>query len=205
MLINDNDRISAKFLEYKISKEFYEKDTVSLAKSLLGKVFVRVINGNTLSGIISETEAYLSKDDYASHSASGESKRNSAMFMRASTLYVYKIYGIHHCINVVSNSVGIGEAVLIRSMLPLYGIDLMKLNRGTEDVSKLLSGPGNISKALAINLNNNKSSLLSNDIFLSDFQSINKPPLSTTPRIGISKSMDLPLRFIMNLKQLSVI
>jgi DNA-3-methyladenine glycosylase len=183
------------YLSAKLPKSFYLDNTPEVAQNLIGKVVVRVSNGELLSGIINETEAYLSDGDLASHSAVGKTKRNSAMFCEGSMLYVYKIYGIHHCINAVTEADGIGAAVLIRSIIPLEGISQMMINRKTESIRNLCNGPGKLTKALDININHNKLSLLSDEIFISDYNSIANPIIAVSKRIGITKSTELELRF----------
>jgi len=105
----------------KLKKAFFKQSTVDLAKSLLGKYFVY---GN-LKGIIVETEAYLGTDDPGCHASRGLTVRNAPMFGPAGNIYVYLIYGMYYCLNIVSGKTGIGEAVLIRALEPLEGIPLM--------------------------------------------------------------------------------
>ena len=190
-----NNKLLDHYRLAKLPKSFYLDDTAKVARNLIGKIIVRVSNGELLAGIINETEAYLSVDDFASHSAVGKTKRNSAMFCEGSMLYVYKIYGVHHCINAVTEADGIGAAVLIRSIIPLEGINQMMINRKTESIKNLCNGPGKLTQALDINMNHNKLSLLSDEIFISDYNSIANPTIISSRRIGITKSTELELRF----------
>ena len=138
-----------------IPKNFFLQKTEVVARSLLGKVLVKKVRNNFLAAMISETEAYLSENDSASHSAAGLTKRNSAMFREGGILYVYKIYGVHHCINFVTEGDGIGAAVLIRSAIPILGINEMKINRKTDKLDNLCKGPGNLAKAFGFTLLDN--------------------------------------------------
>jgi DNA-3-methyladenine glycosylase len=108
--------------------EFYTQDTVSLAQSLLGKILVFESPKGLIAGKIVETEAYLQTDP-SSHSFGGKTSRNSTMFEKAGTIYIYQIYGLYHCLNIVSNQKNIGEAVLIRALEPVLGIEKMQQNR----------------------------------------------------------------------------
>lgn len=181
-----------------LSEQFYLEDTETVARNLIGKILVKNTGKKRLSAIITETEAYLSSEDSASHSAVGITKRNKAMFASGGILYVYKIYGIHHCINVVTESEGNGCAVLIRSGIPLEGINTMKNNRKAENEKQLLKGPGNFAKAFGFTFSDNFSSLRRNDLFLADGLDIKAGMISISKRIGISKSQDKMLRFFLS-------
>lgn len=201
---NEHYRLSALF-EKKINLEFYEQKTETVAELLIGKLMV--INGGKEGNIrvcrICETEAYLAENDMSSHSYCGKTPRNEAMFGMPGTFYVYKIYGIHRCVNVVTEQNGVGSAVLLRAAEPVAGIENMyRLRFGKEiaigkitdkDILRLLKGPANLTKGLGIDIHMNKESLLGTDIFIADdgFRcSVNK-----STRIGITKSEDLMLRF----------
>jgi DNA-3-methyladenine glycosylase len=177
-----------------LPKEFYEKhDTLTLAKQLLGCTLVREsIEGRT-SGIIVETEAYL-QNDPACHAYRKKSVRNAPMFESAGVSYVYLIYGLHHCFNIVSGAEGIGEAVLIRALEPTEGIELMQERRRTKDLRNLCSGPAKLVQAMGITKDFNFVSMDSDNFYchesqLADYQTI------TTTRIGITQGADLPYRF----------
>lgn len=113
----------------KLPRSFYLRPTLTVARELLGKYFVRQHKGHTLVGKIVEAEAYRGKHDPASHAYRGRTRRNDAMFMEGGHLYVYFTYGMHFCANVVTGKGGTGEAVLIRAIEPLEGIDVMIKNR----------------------------------------------------------------------------
>jgi len=179
------------------SHSIFLKPTKTLAKRLLGSDIISNIDGQKTVSRIVETEAYLAKDDPACHAAKGMTKRNEAMFGPAGTTYVYLIYGMYYCFNVVSAAEGIGEAVLIRAAQPLKGLDLMKQRRGTSNLKNLASGPGKLCIAQGINKEHNGLSLSSNSSSIR--LKINQPPsnssIVSTSRIGIKEGTDLALRF----------
>ncbi len=134
-----------------LPREFYARNTVTVAKELLGKNLVRKHGNSIISGTIIETEAYRFKDDPASHAFRGLTERNKAMFGEVGRAYVYFTYGMYFCVNAVarSNNVEAG-AVLIRSLKPEKGIESMKRNRKTDSLSNLTSGPAKLTQALRI-------------------------------------------------------
>ena len=142
-----------------------------------------------------ETEAYLGRDDPASHAFNGRTPRNDAMFGARGTLYVYVSYGIHHCINVVTGEEGDPGAVLIRALEPASGSEVMAERRGGG--SELCSGPGRLSQALGITMRHN-----GHDLSLPPVRLIGRPPVvvgevGTSGRIGVSRAADRPLRFFL--------
>ncbi|MBI5325824.1 MAG: DNA-3-methyladenine glycosylase [Ignavibacteriae bacterium] len=183
-----------------LKSDFFLNDTETVAKELLGKVLVKQLDsGEILAGIITETEAYLSENDLASHSATGKSQRNAPMFEEGGIIYVYKIYGIHHCLNIVTETAGKGCAVLIRGILPLIGIDKMKELRGIENENKLCNGPGKIAKAFSFDRGDNYKKIITKKLFVQPYE--NKVPanITRTKRIGITKSTELELRFLLKI------
>jgi DNA-3-methyladenine glycosylase len=176
-----------------ISQGFYASfDTLTLAQKLLGCTLVHESEEGKTAGIIVETEAYL-YDDPASHSFRGKTNRNAPMFDEAGTVYVYLIYGIYECFNIVSNKTGIGEAVLIRALAPTEGIELMQERRNTQNLKNLCSGPGKLVQAMGISRLQN-GILLNDKLYCTAPQSADFETISTT-RIGISQAVDLPYRF----------
>jgi len=184
-------------MKYKrVTPDFFKGTTEEVAKKLLGKILVRVISGKILFGKIVETEAYLDENDLASHSAVGMTERNKVMFGEAGLAYVYFTYGMHYCFNVVTGEVGKGSAVLIRSLEPIDGIDLMKKFRQKDDVHILTNGPAKLCQALKIDKRLNGVDLkTSNEIFIAEPDKNEKFEVVITKRIGIEKSKDLLLRF----------
>ncbi len=168
-------------------------DTPTIARNLLGKTLVYESHRGRISGRIVETEAYLATHDPASHSARGQTRRNASMFGPPGTSYVYLSYGMHHCLNVVCQREGVGEAVLIRALEPLAGIALMRQNRGKRSDKELTNGPGKLCQALGIDLSLDGHSLLEAPLCLLT----GTPPaeIAASPRIGISVGRELLLRF----------
>ncbi|WP_292364811.1 MULTISPECIES: DNA-3-methyladenine glycosylase [unclassified Methanoculleus] len=180
-----------------LSPAFYERDTVTVAKDLLGCLLVHR-EEETTAGWIVEVEAYL-RGDPAAHSYRGETKRNSVMFGPPGHAYVYLIYGLHTCVNVVT---GAGEAILIRALEPGIGLELMQARRGMSDPVSLASGPGKLTQALGITMDQNGTSLYDGPLQVRSPDSLpgRRPEgfpgeIVQTTRIGITKAVDLPLRF----------
>ena len=179
-----------------LPKEFFLQDTVTVARQLIGKILVKKLTESEyLAGKIVETEAYLAKNDLASHSAPGRTKRNAPMFDEGGILYVYKIYGVHHCINFVTEGAGTGAAVLLRALEPISGISNMLENRKCADVHNLCKGPGNVAKAFKFNIEDNCRSLCTEDLFIRKSSDNCPPDIIVSKRIGITRSATLPLRF----------
>jgi len=178
----------------KLPKEFYLQKCATVAKKLLGKTLVRMQNDYIYSGIIVETEAYPGKDDPASHSYKGKTKRNEAMFNIGGAAYVYFTYGNHYCFNVVTEAEGIGSAVLIRAVEPVLGIEKMKKNRSVNDIFKLTNGPGKLAKAFKIDKKLNGADLRRNVIFIMEGNT-NYNKILSSKRIGITKNTEKNFRF----------
>lgn len=157
----------------KLPRRFYDRDTVAVAHDLLGKCLVHVSGGALRIGRIVEVEAYLGPHDLAAHSARGRTPRTEVMFGPPGHAYVYLIYGIHHCVNVVTQADGIASAVLLRALEPLQGI---------EDRTK---GPGLLCKAMAIDRRLNGHDLLSDDFFITDHGALPRVSVVKRPRIGV--------------------
>lgn len=185
----------------KLPIEFYNRDVKSVAKSLLGKIFVRKIDNLVLSGRIVEVEAYDGKNDQASHSYNGLTKRNEVMFGKPGNLYVYFTYGMHFCANVVTGKEGYGAAVLIRAIEPIEGISTLAKNRfNKENISQkelinLCSGPAKICQAFNIKREQNGFNLSGNEIYILDAPEIPASKIVSATRIGIKKSIDLLWRY----------
>ncbi|WP_292518246.1 DNA-3-methyladenine glycosylase [Methanoculleus sp.] len=180
---------------------FYEQDTVTVAKDLLGCLLVHREEAGVTMGWIVEVEAYL-QGDPAAHSYRGETLRNRAMFGPAGHAYVYRIYGLHTCVNVVTGPEGTGEAVLVRALEPAAGIERMQERRGMSDPVSLCSGPGKLTQALGITMDLDGTSLSDGPLQVWSPGSLpdRRPEgrdgeIVQTTRVGITKAADLPLRF----------
>jgi DNA-3-methyladenine glycosylase len=164
--------------------EFYLRDTVRVAKDLLGKGLVRRFGRKEIITEIVEVEAYLGTRDRASHARMGPTKRNASMFLTGGHCYVYLSYGMHYCMNVVTREEGRGEAVLLRALAPLSG-EIAPTN-----------GPGRLTKALGITIAQNGWRLDRRELALVDFgRRVPRSRIGVSPRIGITQDADLPLRF----------
>jgi DNA-3-methyladenine glycosylase len=170
---------------------------VEIARVLLGKMLCHHSAAGLAGGIIVETEAYLSDDDPACHAARGRTRRNAPMFGPPGTAYVYFIYGNHYCFNVVTAPEGTGEAVLVRALEPVLGIELMQRRRGLPgELVNLANGPGKLCQSLAIDRSLNRASLLQRPLWIcEDPAGRVRGPVVSAPRIGISQGTDRLLRF----------
>jgi len=195
-------RIAADFNVYMtdpLPRSFYLRDTVDVAVDLLGKLIVRTLpDGPRLSGIIVETEAYVTGDP-ASHAFRGQTPRNGAMFGEGGHAYIYISYGIHAMLNLVTQPAGVGEAVLIRAIEPVDGIGRMREMRGGIDGRfALTNGPGKIGQAFALTVkNDNGLDVTSRPSPLLVYPAPHPDSVEviTTTRIGLSVGVDAPWRF----------
>ena len=183
-----------------LKSSLFKLDTTRIAEELIGCYLAHGEGRNRTVGRIVETEAYLGKDDPASHSFRGPTRRNRAMFGPPGAAYIYLIYGMHYCFNVVTREEGVGEAVLIRALEPTEGIELMKERRNTPQVESLCNGPAKLTQAMGLNPEDDGTSLFTGPIRLLDrpHPGARKQPrgeIIQTTRIGISVAADLPLRF----------
>lgn len=179
-----------------LEPSFFARPSRDVAPELLGKVIVSTIDDAPVAGRIVETEAYLGPVDPASHAAAriGHTKRNSAMFGPPGTAYVYLSYGIHWCLNAVTDREDHPGAVLIRALEPVGGLAIMRRRRGTPD-RDLARGPGRLCQALGITIAQNGHRLDQPPLLLLDAPGIEPDAVKAGPRIGISKAVDWPLRF----------
>lgn len=182
----------------RLPQSFYDRPTEVVARQLLGKALLRKVDGKWLGGLIVETEAYLAEGDLASHSARGQKRSNAAMFGPPGTLYVYPIHA-KYCMNAVTESEGVGSAVLIRAIEPVWGIEAMRENRGTDDLRRLTRGPAMLCQAMRVDRSLDGVELSSGrgEIFIADGWS-NVTEITATSRIGISSSEDLQLRYFID-------
>ncbi|MGA3288515.1 MAG: DNA-3-methyladenine glycosylase [Bacteroidota bacterium] len=185
-----------------LSRSFYLRPTLQVARELLGKYFIRRIGKNLLIGKIVEVEAYRSSDP-ASHSFRGKTNRNSMMFCEGGHLYVYFTYGMHFCANIVTGRKGIGEAVLIRAVEPLVGIEVMTKNRQKGRLHlldgayliNLTNGPAKFCQAFGIARQENGLDLLDSEIRITNGEHIPSKLIKRSSRIGIQQGVEKKWRF----------
>ena len=189
----------------RLSREFFNRDPVTVARELLGKLLIRREGRQLLAGRIVEDEAYLGQEDPAAHAYSGKTARNFVLFGPPGHAYVYFIYGNHYCLNVSCMPEGYGEGVLFRAMEPVFGVKRMSAARDLAlpsaprpaQLRMIASGPGRMSEALGITrVRDNDKDLTSpkSDLWLAD-DGFRPERILATPRIGITKAADRPLRF----------
>lgn len=182
---------------------FFNRDAITVARDLLGKLLIRREGRRLLAGRIVENEAYLGSDDPAAHAFAGKTPRNAVLFGPPGRAYVYFIYGNHYCLNVSCR--GDGEGVLFRAFEPLYGLDAMARARdlklphkpGPAALRLISSGPGRMSEAMGITRERDNDKNLTSrdsDLWLAD-DGFRTQGVVATPRIGITKAADRPLRF----------
>jgi DNA-3-methyladenine glycosylase len=186
-----------------LPRSFYDRDPRTVSRALLGKVLVRREGKKLLAARIVEVEAYLGKNDPAAHSAAGRTIRNAVLFGPPGHAYVYFIYGNHYCLNVSCLPDGVAGGILFRAAEPLLGLNEMARARNlsvssTLDLRKLTSGPGRLAEAFGITrARDNGKDLASrrSDLFLAN-DGYPAPHILVTPRIGITKAADRPLRYV---------
>ncbi len=180
----------------KLSRPFYFRPTLQVAKALLGQYLVRKYRRQTLVGKIVEVEAYRGSLDPASHAYRGKTKRNEVMFREGGHLYVYFTYGMHFCANVVTQRAGVAEAVLIRGIEPVRGVETMRSLRGSGvDDRNLTNGPAKFCKAFGIARAENGTSLLGNEISIVRGARVKASSIGVSTRIGIRAGTDKKWRF----------
>ncbi|MFO1042380.1 MAG: DNA-3-methyladenine glycosylase [Planctomycetaceae bacterium] len=178
-----------------LTRDFYARDPQVVAAELIGKHLVRRTTQGICSGIIVETEAYLAKDDSASHSFRGRNRKNATMFRQAGLLYVYPIHG-RCCLNTVTESRGVASAVLIRAVQPVLGIDLMQTRRQSPMID-LARGPGRLCEAFDVDRQLDGWDLTRGHRIWIESASDDKPfEIQITRRIGVTSAQDLHLRYI---------
>ena len=167
-------------------------DVVAAARALLGRRLRSEVGGVPCEVVLTEVEAYGRAEDPASHGSGGRTRRNASMFRAAGTLYVYRSYGIHWCLNAVTGPIGEPAAVLLRAGRPVLGEEVMERRRGRVD--HLCDGPGKLAQALGVTGEHDGSSLLDGPVRL-----VGHPPagirIAAGPRVGISRAAERPWRF----------
>ena len=179
-----------------IPRSFYSRHPADVAPDLLGKLLVRRLGDTLLAGKIVEVEAY-SWDDPASHTFRGKTERNKAMFGEPGHAYIYFIHGLHYCVNVSSRLEAPAGGVLIRALEPVAGIEVMQERRKRTELRDLASGPAKLTQAMGID-----KALYGVDmtkkgpLYIAEPKEQESLAIRVTPRIGISRAMDVPWRFV---------
>jgi DNA-3-methyladenine glycosylase len=173
--------------------QFYLQPTLEVARALLGQVLVHDAEDGLTAGVIVETEAYLVGDP-ANHASRGKTARNAAMFGPPGIAYVYQVH-THHCLNAVTAPEGVGEAVLIRAVEPIEGIERMQQRRGVRELRLLTSGPGRLTQAMGITLAQNFCPLYEGRLRIVYGERVPPERVTQTTRIGIRWWADKPWRF----------
>ncbi|MFN8579170.1 MAG: DNA-3-methyladenine glycosylase [Candidatus Sericytochromatia bacterium] len=180
----------------RLKKSFYLDSPQNVAKKLLGKNLCRKTDKGLMIGKIVETEAYLSENDPACHAYKKKTPRNFNMFEEGGISYVYIIYGFYYCFNVVTGKKDKGEAVLIRALEPISGIDIMKNYREVIKEKDLTNGPSKLCLAMNIDKSQNGLDLINDEsLFIIENENIIENDIVTTTRIGLTQGVDLPLRY----------
>jgi DNA-3-methyladenine glycosylase len=181
-----------------LPRSFYARETEEVARDLLGCVLVRRSGSSVMSGRIVETEAYLGEHDAACHAAAGRTTRTEQLYGAPGTLYVYFIYGRYWCANAVTRDEGLPSAVLIRAIEPLEGLPAMRRRRRVTQEVELTNGPAKLCMALGIEGRHNGTSLLGGEVFINAAQPIPDRMVAVSPRVGITRAADLPLRYFIS-------
>jgi len=175
-------------LSQRLNRSFYQRDTQLVARELLGKLLVRRVEDEVRVGRIVEVEAYLGPQDLAAHSSKGFTRRTRVLFGPPGYAYVYLVYGIYWCLNVVTEAEGHGTAVLLRALEPVQGIETRT------------QGPGLLCRALGIDGGLNAHDLVSDDLYLAEASLPDSAEIVARPRIGVAYAREwaaLPLRFFL--------
>ena len=184
----------------KIKKDFYNRETLKVAQEILGKFLVRKIGKKIIAGKIVETEAYVGSSDLASHASRGKTARTTLMFGPPGHAYVYLVYGLNYCFNIVTEKENYPAAILIRAIEPAEGADLMKRYRKTQKlIFNLTNGPGKLCQALKIDKSINMLDLTKNILWVEDRGvKIKSSEIVAAKRIGVDyagKYKNKPWRF----------
>ncbi len=181
-----------------LPRSFYQQDGLQLARALLGKVLLRRVGDQLTAGRIVETEAYLGEQDPAAHSYKGNTQRTRIQFGPGGYAYVYLIYGMHCCMNIVAAPEGVPHVVLLRALEPVVGLDWMEQRRHTHRTANLCSGPGKLCQAMAIDRSCYGMDLLGEELWLEDAPTVPEEQVAVSRRIHIDyagEAADWPYRF----------
>ena len=176
---------------------FYARPTSEVARRLLGQVLISEVGGRAVAGRVVETEAYIGPEDPACHGyGARRTRRNESLFGPPGTAYVYFTYGMHWCLNAVTEADGFPAAVLIRALEPLDGLETMRRRRGGVSDRRLCSGPAKLCEALGVTGRLDGVSLQRGPLRIVRGPARQRFPVVATPRIGISRAAEWPLRFV---------
>jgi DNA-3-methyladenine glycosylase len=183
-----------------LPRDFYDRSTELVARDLLGAVLECATGQGIASGRIVETEAYVGEHDLACHAAAGRTARTDPLYGGPGIAYVYFIYGMYWCFNAVTRAEGEPSAVLVRAIEPLDGVELMRARRGlrTRRDVDLTNGPGKLCQALGIEGRHNRLPLDASPLVIRSGIELPREAVTVTPRIGISRSADWPLRWFVS-------
>lgn len=180
----------------KLPRSFYARPTLEVARRLLGKRLVRVVRGRRVAGIIVETEAYMGPADVASHARHGATSRAAPMFGEPGHAYIYFTYGMHYCMNCVTEPAGSGTGVLIRALEPAEGVELMRRNRGAHlPDHDLTNGPAKLCQALDLDKRLNRADLLGDTLWIEDAPAVPPRKIGKSARVGIRRGREHQWRF----------
>ncbi len=181
-----------------LGRDFYARPTLEVARALLGARLVRLLDEVRLAGLITETEAYIGEEDLGCHARCGKTRRNAVMYGPPGYAYVYFTYGMHWCLNVVTEAAGFPAAVLIRAILPVEGVDILVQRRRGRD----LNGPAKLTQALGIDGVLNGADLCTPDsgLWIETGQAVPPAAVVVTPRVGLNTTPEpwksIPWRFL---------
>ena len=183
-----------------LPRSYFARPTLLVARDLLGQRLVRVLDGKRLSGRIVEVEAYVGEDDQACHARPGRTERNAPMYGPPGHAYVYFIYGMHHCLNVVTELEGYPAAVLVRALEPVEGIEEMRARRNGRPDVQLANGPARLCQALDVDRRFDGADLCApgTHLFLEADTPIPDQAIDTSPRVGVrgdEVAVTIPWRF----------
>jgi DNA-3-methyladenine glycosylase len=182
-----------------VPASFYNRDTELVSREMLGMLLQCNTPDGRTSGVIVETEAYLGEHDLACHAAAGRTVRTAPLYERPGIAYVYFIYGRYWCFNAGTRAEGLPSAVLVRAVEPVEGLDLMRRRRPRARRDRdLTNGPGKLCLAMGIDGSMNRVSLQRGSLIIRDYTSYPDSAIAVTPRIGITRSADWPLRWIVS-------
>lgn len=193
----------------RLRESFFSRDTLRVARELVGKRLVRLEGNQRISGIILETEAYRGEEDLACHCRSGRTPRTEIMYGPAGRAYIYLIYGVYWLLNFVTETEGSPGAVLIRAIAPREGRSTIAQRRGEQPEIRWTDGPGKVSIALGIDgsLNGINTCASQAQIFVEDGEVLDPELISTGPRVGLESVPEpwrsIPWRFVVNYQHLS--